>query len=293
MARYELAGKVALVTGAARGIGLETARKLAERGASVTVLDLDKGAVDAAAAEIGGDTRGIAADVTNRKAMERAVASTVKQAGGLDVVVANAGVAPPSTTMRAMDADVWERTLEIDLFGVWRTVRPALPQVVERGGHVVVISSVYAWANGALNSPYAVAKSGVEALGRALRAELSIHGASATVAHFGFINTRMVQDAFEDELVSENIDAMFPRLLLRRNSPRYAAAAVVDGIERRAPRVIVPPWWRAWFALRGVLNPILDRAMVRDERMLEMLRRADADERSELRGGLDRTAGAD
>ena len=292
MARYELAGKVALVTGAARGIGLETARRLEERGASVTLVDLDKGATEAAAADVGGNTLAIAADVTNRKAMERAVAATVKGFGGLDVVVANAGVAPPSTTMRTIDPDVFERTLEIDLLGVWRTVRPALPQVVERGGHVVVVSSIYAWANGALNSPYAIAKAGVEAMGRALRTELHIYGASATVAHFGFIDTRMVQDAFEDELVSENIDTMFPSLLLRRLSPTYAAAAVVKGIERRAPRVIVPPWWRAWFAFRGIANPILDRAMVRDQRMVEMLRRADADERSALRGGLDRTAGS-
>ena len=221
------------------------------------------------------------------------MAATVKRFGGLDIVVANAGVAPPSTTMRTMDPEAFERTLEVDLLGVWRTVRAALPQITERGGHVVVISSIYAWANGALNSPYAIAKAGVEAMGRALRTELHIYGASATVAHFGFIDTRMVQDAFEDELVSENIDTMFPRLLLRRLSPPYAAAAVVKGIERRAPRVIVPPWWRAWFAFRGIANPILDRAMVRDQRMVEMLRRADADERSALRGGLDRTAGSD
>jgi NAD(P)-dependent dehydrogenase (short-subunit alcohol dehydrogenase family) len=293
MARYELSGKVALVTGAARGIGLETARKLTERGASVSVVDLDRKATELAAKDIGSRAIALPADVTDRKAMEKAVAATVKEFGGLDVVVANAGVAPPSTTMRTIDPDVWERTLEVDLLGVWRTVRPALPQVVERQGHVVVISSVYAWANGVLNSPYAVAKAGVEAMGRALRAELAVHGASATVAHFGFINTRMVRDAFEDPLVARNIDEMFPRLLVRRNSPRYAGAAVVRGIERRQQRVIVPPWWNAWFALRGILNPVLDRAMLANEQMIEMIRLADADERAELRGGLDRTAGHD
>jgi NAD(P)-dependent dehydrogenase (short-subunit alcohol dehydrogenase family) len=293
MERYELSGKVALVTGAARGIGLETARKLEQRGASVTLVDLDKAATETAAADVGGRTMAFAADVTNRKAMDRAVAATVKSFGGLDVVVANAGVAPPSTTMRTMDPEAFERVLEVDLLGVWRTVRAALPQITERGGHVVVISSIYAWANGALNSPYAIAKAGVEAMGRALRAELHIHGASATVAHFGFIDTRMVQDAFEDEVVGSSINDLFPRLLLRRVKPSYAAAAVVRGIERRAPRVIVPPWWRAWFAFRGIANPILDRAMLRDPRMVELLRQADADERSALRGGLDRTAGSD
>ena len=81
--------------------------------------------------------------------------------------------------------------------------------------------------------------------------------------------------------------------MARKLSPSYAAAAVVDGIERRAPRVIVPPWWRAWFALRGVLNPVLDRLMMEDEKAREMMRALDSEERSTLRGGLDRTAGRD
>jgi NAD(P)-dependent dehydrogenase (short-subunit alcohol dehydrogenase family) len=293
VATYELSGKVALVTGAARGIGFETARTLAGRGARVAVNDLDGPATEAAAKLIGGETLAVPADVTDREEMAATVKAVVERFGGLDVVVANAGVAPPSTTMRSIDPDVFERTLEIDLLGVWRTVRPALPQIVERQGHVVVISSVYAWVNGMMNAPYAIAKSGVEAMGRALRAELAVHGASATVAHFGFINTRMVQDAFEDEVIRSSAEERFPRLMLRRLSPSYAAAAVVDGIERRAPRVIVPPWWRAWFALRGVINPLLDRVTLRDETLLATIRAVDSEERSTLRGGLDRTAGRD
>jgi NAD(P)-dependent dehydrogenase (short-subunit alcohol dehydrogenase family) len=290
---YDLSGKVALVTGAARGIGFETARTLAGRGAHVAVNDLDGPATEAAAQLIGAETLAVPADVTDRDEMAGVVAAVVGRFGGLDVVVANAGVAPPSATMRSIDPDVFERTLEIDLLGVWRTVRPALPQIVERKGHVVVVSSVYAWVNGMMNSPYAIAKSGVEALGRALRAELAIHGASATVAHFGFINTRMVRDALEDPVVSDRLDERFPSLMTRQLSPSYAAAAVVNGIERRAPRVIVPPWWRAWFALRGVLNPLLDRLTLRDETLLQTLRDVDGEERSALRGGLDRTAGRD
>jgi NAD(P)-dependent dehydrogenase (short-subunit alcohol dehydrogenase family) len=293
MPAYDLSGKVALVTGAARGIGFETARTLAGRGAQVAVNDLDGPATEAAAKLIGPETLAVPADVTDLGEMESAVAAVVERFGGLDVVVANAGVAPPSTTMRTIDPDVFERTLEIDLLGVWRTVRPALPQIVERGGHVVVVSSVYAWVNGMMNAPYAIAKSGVEAMGRALRAELSIHGASATVAHFGFIKTKMTENAFEDEVIANRANERFPEVMMRQLSPTYAAAAVVSGIERRAPRVIVPPWWRVWFALRGVLNPLLDRATLRDETLLQTLRDVDVEERSTLRGGLDRTAGRD
>ena len=78
-------------------------------------------------------------------------------------------------------------------------MRAALPQIVERRGQMVVVSSVYAFANGMGNSPYAVAKAGVETLGRALRVELAPHGASATVAYFGWVDTKLVQDAFDQE----------------------------------------------------------------------------------------------
>ncbi len=190
---YPLPGKVALVTGAARGIGFETARLLHARGASVTVIDLAVDETEAAAKQIGERTLAIAADVTDEAAMEDAVERTVGTFGGLDVVVANAGIAPPARPMSVVDAAAFERVIEIDLLGVWRTVHPALTQVIERRGHVVVVASVYAFVNGAMATPYAVSKAGVEQLGRALRAELAIHGASASVAYFGFIDTKLVQ----------------------------------------------------------------------------------------------------
>ena len=285
MARYDLNGRVALITGAARGIGFETARLLHERGASVTLLDLDEGATEEAAARVGERTLAMAADATDLSRMEEAVQATVERFGGLDIPIANAGVAPPGATMRVVDPEAFERVIEIDLLGVWRTVRPALAQVAQRQGQVVVISSVYAWVNGVSAAPYAISKAGVEQLGRALRTELSIHGASATVAHFGFIDTQMVRDSFSDP-VAQKFEATFPSFTRRRLSPAQAAAGIVGALERRAPRVILPGWWKAWFALRGILNPVLDAAMVRGDRYVEILREADAEERAEQRGGL-------
>jgi NAD(P)-dependent dehydrogenase (short-subunit alcohol dehydrogenase family) len=276
MPAYDLNGKVALVTGAARGIGFETARQMHLRGASVAVLDLDAAEAREAAERIGERAIGIGADVTDMGAMQAAVAEVVERFGGLDVAVANAGIVQKNfATVRGISGEEWERVFEVDLLGVWRTVRAALPQIVDRQGQIVVISSVYAFANGFGNSPYAVAKSGVESLGRALRVELAPHGASATVAYFGWVDTKLVQDAFEQPDAHRMRD-LSPDFLLKRISPDEAAAGLVRGIEERAPRVFVPKWWRYVSALRGLVNPLLDRRMERDARMAALVRDLDA-----------------
>jgi NAD(P)-dependent dehydrogenase (short-subunit alcohol dehydrogenase family) len=276
MPAFDLNGKVALVTGAARGIGFETARQLALRGASVAVLDLDAAQAREAAERIGSRAIGLAGDVTDEGAMRATVAEIVERLGGLDLAVANAGIAQKEiATTYGMSGEEWERVLEVDLLGVYRTVRAALPQIVERGGHVAVVSSVYAFANGFGNSPYAVAKPGVEALGRALRVELAPHGASATVAYFGWVDTKMVQDAFDQEN-GGRLSELAPDFLLKRITPDEAAAAFVRGIEERAPRVFAPKWWRYVSAFRGLINPLLDKRMERDAKTQALVRDLDA-----------------
>jgi NAD(P)-dependent dehydrogenase (short-subunit alcohol dehydrogenase family) len=273
---YDLNGKVALVTGAARGIGFETARQMHMRGASVAVLDLDAGQAAEAAERIGARAIGLGSDVTDHGAMMAAVAEVVERLGGLDVAVANAGIAQKSfATVRGISGEEWERVFEVDLLGVWRTVRAALPQIAERRGQMVVISSVYAFANGFGNTPYAVAKSGVESLGRALRVELAPHGASATVAYFGWVDTKLVQDAFAQE-AADRVRELSPEWLLKRITPDEAAAGLVRGIEERAPRVFVPRWWRYVSALRGLINPLLDKRMENDAKTRALIADLDA-----------------
>jgi NAD(P)-dependent dehydrogenase (short-subunit alcohol dehydrogenase family) len=276
MPRYDLNGKVALVTGAARGIGFETARQMHLRGASVAVLDLSAEEAREAAERIGPRAIGVGADVTDQGAMLAAVAEVVEKLGGLDVAVANAGIAQKQfATARGISGEEWERVFEVDLLGVWRTARAALPQIVERRGQIVVVSSVYAFANGMGNSPYAVAKAGVEALGRSLRVELAPHGASATVAYFGWVDTKLVQDAFDQE-DSGRIRELSPDFLLKRITPDEAGAGLVRGIEERAPRVFVPKWWRYVSAFRGLINPLLDRRMESDAKTAALIRDLDA-----------------
>jgi len=273
---FDLNGKVALVTGAARGIGYETARQMHMRGASVAVVDLDPGQAREAAERIGERAIGIDADVTDHGAMQAAVAETVERFGGLDVAVANAGIAQTKmATVRGIGGEEWERVFEVDMLGVWRTARAALPQIVERRGHIVVTSSVYAFVNGVLNSPYAVAKSGVESLGRSLRAELTPLGASASVAYFGWVDTKMVQDAFENN--GDRMQQNLPNFLSKRITPDEAGAAVVRGIEKRSPRIFAPRWWRYVSALRGILNPLLDQRFENDAAMTATVREVEAE----------------
>ncbi len=274
--RFELRGKVAIVTGAARGIGLATAQELSRRGATVMIVDLDPESARAAAETLPGSAVGVAADVTDRGAMQRAVADAVERFGGVDVVVANAGIASRGATSRAMSGEAFDRVLDVNLNGVHRTVLAALPEIVRRRGHVVVVASVYAFINGVGAAPYAMSKAGVEQFGRALRVELAQHGAGASVAYFGFIDTAMVQQAIDGDSLVARFQATLPKILSQRLQPEEAALGIVDGIEKRAPRIIRPRSWVAFSALRGLVNPLLDSRMVRDAETQAIARELDA-----------------
>jgi NAD(P)-dependent dehydrogenase (short-subunit alcohol dehydrogenase family) len=267
MAHYDLNGKVALVTGAARGIGFETARQLHLRGASVAVLDLDAEEAREAAERIGPRAFGVHADVTDEGGTLAAVAAVVDRFGGLDIAVANAGIAPPTvTTARTMPGEEWKRVVDVNLIGAWHTARAALPQISERGGQIVFIGSIYSFANGLLASPYAVSKAGVEALGRALRAELAPLGASASVVYFGWVETDLVRDSLDRKDGGRGariLGEILPAFLLKRITAETAGATIAQALEARAPRAFAPPVWRYLSAARGLINPLTDRRLDR------------------------------
>ncbi len=280
MARYDLNGKVALVTGGARGIGFETARQLHLRGASVAVLDLDAEEAREAAERIGPRAHGLGADVTDEGGTLAAVAAVVDRFGGLDVAVANAGIAPPTvTTARTMPPEEWKQVVDVNLIGAWHTARAALPQVSERGGQIVFIGSIYSFANGLLASPYAVSKAGVEALGRALRAELAPLGASASVVYFGWVETDLVRDSLDlkdDGRGSRILADILPAFLLKRITAETAGATIARALEQRAPRAFAPPVWRYLSAARGLINPLTDRRLDRDPEIAAVVAEVEA-----------------
>ena len=273
--RYDLNGKVAIVTGAARGIGLATAEELSRRGASVVVVDLADDAAAAAAESLPGPAMGRGADVTDRGAMQAVVAEAAERFGGVDVIVANAGIASRGATVRATSSETFERVLDVNLNGVHRSVTAALPEIVRRRGHVVVVASVYAFVNGVGAAAYAMSKAGVEQFGRALRVELAAHGAGASVAYFGFIDTAMVHQALDADPAFEASQRAVPKVLQKRLPPAEAGKAIVRGIERRQPRIIRPRRWAALSVMRGIVNPLLDRQMASDADVQSLARELD------------------
>ena len=191
------------------GHGRGTGHRLRHRagagdaGAVVVVVDLEQGAAEDAAERLGPEATGLACDVTDPGALRSVVAATVERHGRLDVVVANAGIASRTATVSAVSGEAALRVMDVNLLGVWHTVNAALPEIVRNRGHVVVISSVYAFVNGVGTAPYAMAKAGVEQLGRALRVELAQHGAGASVAYFGFIDTEMVHRSIDQDPLAD------------------------------------------------------------------------------------------
>ena len=227
-----------LVTGGANGIGAETAKRLAAAGHTLALVDLDGDAVVQTAAALGSQHLGLQADVRDADAMELAVNEAARSLGGLDVVVANAGIGEAGT-VAIRDIDALLRTIDINLSGVVRTVHAALPHVTERRGYFLLVSSAAALKNVPGGSCYAASKAGVEAFAGAFRLEVAHKGVDVGVAHPAWIRTAMF--AQQTELASFN-DALkkLPWPFSAVTSVEDCADAFADAIAHRRRKVYVP-----------------------------------------------------
>ncbi|NEB04201.1 SDR family NAD(P)-dependent oxidoreductase [Streptomyces sp. SID13726] len=272
MTAYELAGKVVLITGGTGGLGSATTRALLSRGARVGIVDLHPHTPELAERISPSGVVGFTADVCDRDALDDAVAHICERFGRVDVVIANAGIMGRGSTFRTMPAPAIEKVLAVNVNGVINTVNAAMKQIVENQGQVVLISSVFAFANGMGAIPYAMSKAAVEQLGRGLRVELAQHGASATTAYFALIQTDMIRNGVdEDPTIAKLLSSTAPRPLLKRLKPDEAAQAIARAIEQRSPRVIRPTRWTPLSVLRGVINPVLDARLARDLKVRALL----------------------
>jgi len=264
--RYEIKDKVVLITGPARGIGAKTARQLAARGARLSLVGLEPELLAALAAELGEGHVWFECDVTDQTALERAVAGTVEALGGIDVVIANAGIAS-NGTVAVGSIEALVRIIDVNLTGVVRTVSATLPHVTERRGYYLLVSSAAALAPFPGISTYAAAKSGVEQFGNVLRLELAHKGVAVGVAHPSWIDTDMVRDARSDLAGFRALMGKLPGPFGRVTPLRDCAAAFVDAVGRRRRKVYVPRTLAAAAAVRQLLaSPLADFLMGRQTR---------------------------
>jgi NAD(P)-dependent dehydrogenase (short-subunit alcohol dehydrogenase family) len=280
---WELRGRTVFVTGAARGIGAETARRAAAAGANVALVGLEPEELARVAAQCGANAAPFECDVTDWHALERAVDGTIERFGGIDVVMANAGISPAGM-VRSIDPAAFEKTIEINLLGAWRTVRSCLPQIVERQGYVLVTASLAAAVHAPGMAAYAASKAGVEAFADSLRSEVKRLGVDVGVAYFGFIDTDMVRATDTHPALSAlRDDSLGP--LGRTHPVSSVGRAVVAGMQRRSRWVMVPRWVRAMLLLRSLIQPLAergayDRAAEADKVFLEDIERRGVEEAS-------------
>jgi NAD(P)-dependent dehydrogenase (short-subunit alcohol dehydrogenase family) len=251
--RTPLAGRSVLITGAARGIGAELARKAAARGARVALVGLEPELLARVADELGPEHLWVECDVADPEALKAAVGRAVETFGGLDVVVANAGIAP-LTTVATGSARALARTIEVNLIGAMLTAHAALPEVAKRRGHILLISSAAAFTVLPGMSAYCAAKAGLERFGDALRLEVAHRGMTVASAHPTWIDTDMVRDTEAALPTFAESRGQLPGPLGAYTSVADCAQALVENLETRGRRVFVPRSVGVVSALRQVIT---------------------------------------
>jgi NAD(P)-dependent dehydrogenase (short-subunit alcohol dehydrogenase family) len=257
---YAIDGRAVLITGAARGIGAETARRLAARGARLSLVGLEPELLERVASECGSDAVWFEADVTDEASLREAVDGTVERLGGIDVCVANAGVGAGGM-VRLMEPRAIARVIEINLIGACNTLRLCLPPVIERRGYMLAISSRAAIASGPGTAAYAATKAGVETFASSLRLEVKHLGVDVGVAYFSWVDTDMSRGS--EELVEfRKLRESLKGPMARTYPVADAAEAIVAGIEGRAKRAMSPGWIRWMIYARGLVPRLVERQIL-------------------------------
>ncbi|MEN8374378.1 MAG: SDR family NAD(P)-dependent oxidoreductase [Gemmatimonadota bacterium] len=231
-----LEGKVALVTGAARGIGAEIARAFALEGCDLCLVDLDEEGIERVAGEIRAEGRSALAvrcDVRNVEEATRAVEQAVEQLGELHVLVCNAGITSDAVVWK-MSERAWDDVVDVNLKGCFTMVRAAVPRLRERRwGRIVAVASINGLRGKAGQANYAASKAGLIGLIKSSARELGGFGVTANVVAPGMVMTEMTRRLPESFVTRALDDAALDRLA----SPRDVADAVVFLCSERARSV--------------------------------------------------------
>jgi NAD(P)-dependent dehydrogenase (short-subunit alcohol dehydrogenase family) len=191
-------------------------------------------------------------DVTDASACEAAVARVREECGRIDVIWANAGIAPVGP-LGLIDPAAWRRTIEVNLLGAYYTVRAALPAVIEQRGYVAVTASLASFVHGPQMSAYSATKAGLEALANSLRTEVAHHGVDVGTIHPTWIDTDMVRE-FDEQPYFQILRSSLRWPFKRTYPVDRAVKDIVRGFERRRRRICSPPFVYALHALRPMMT---------------------------------------
>jgi NAD(P)-dependent dehydrogenase (short-subunit alcohol dehydrogenase family) len=251
-------GKVALITGGANGVGAEVARRLHDKGATVVLTDLDEVLLKEVATRLGEDrVLAAVADVRDLSAMQNAVDKGIERFGGIDIVVANAGIGTYGSVLQ-VDPEAFRTLIDVNVVGVFHTVRATLPSVIDRQGYVLIVSSGAAYHAFPGLAPYNASKPGVEHFANALRLEVAHLGVDVGSAHMSWIDTPLVRESKADLSTVREMLASLPGPLAKTTSVEKCGDAFVKGIEARKRRINCPGWVEV---LRWI-RPLLATRMV-------------------------------
>lgn len=253
-----MAGNRVLITGAARGIGAELARRLYRRGARVALAGLEPDDLRVVADDCGG-APWRACDVRSACQVHDTVDALVGELGGLDTVVANAGVAS-QLPMVGGDPQALAAMLDVNVKGVYHTVSAAGPHISHPGGYAVLTSSLAAAVHAPLLGGYSMSKAATEAMGNTLRVELHASGGRVGVAYFGELDTDMTSRGFgTDAAAAVSAGGPFTRV-----APlRAGVDALERGIARQSRRIVAPWWVEPLLHTRMLAQTVADRAFRR------------------------------
>lgn len=265
-----------MITGGAGGIGVEVAHRLHAKGANLLLTDLDEAKLAAIVEELGHDRVLVAvADVCDLAALQGAVAQAVERFGGIDVVLANAGLLTFGSVLQ-VDPATFKKLIDVNVLGVFHTVRAALPSVIERQGYVLIVSSLAAYAAAPGVTAYNASKAAVEHFANALRLEVAHRGVDVGSAHMSWIDTSMVNDQKANLSAFSEMLTRLPPPLRTVTSVEACGKAFVKGIEKRRRRINCPSWVGVTRWLKPVLSTSLGELPMRGM-IPEILPRMDAE----------------
>ena len=260
MATKDLKNKIAVITGAASGIGAAISKKFGAGGAKLGLLDIDETAVDAAAADLvaaGMDAIGFCCDVARETECEAAIKAIVAHYGAIDILVNNAGITQRSAFVDTR-IDVYRRVMDVNFFGSLHCTKYAIASLVERKGSIVIIESIAGVAPLVGRTGYCASKHALHGLFTSLRAELIGSGVHIMIVCPGFVRTNLQTRALDG---NGRVTSHPQSIVGQQDTPERVADAVCKGIKKRKHLVVLSPVGRLTYWMSRIAPNLYERLM--------------------------------